>query len=325
MGRAPCCEKVGLNKGRWTQEEDEILVNYIKSHGEGSWRSLPKKAGLLRCGKSCRLRWVNYLRTGIKRGNFSKEEDELIIKLHASLGTRWSMIASQLHGRTDNEIKNYWNSHLSRSIDTYYHQVNMDTNAQSSPKNCDKNSEKESQTTNKVDNAPSPHCSNSVEQFNGEVFSLVSDMEPNNVQSELADSDEVFCTRMDDAFDRPFSPIKVDNLESLYLEPIKAPSEYASITGEICTSKDDMENGPYFSPEFSAIFRDLESLLDNNNNDKKIEHGNNSNKLGDVHDSLLVQRGLGMDEQFGDLGWLDFPWDLDLWSSMRFGGRMNHF
>ncbi|KAI4994525.1 hypothetical protein ZWY2020_034166 [Hordeum vulgare] len=119
MGRAPCCEKVGLKRGRWTAEEDDILANYIAQHGEGSWRSLPKNAGLLRCGKSCRLRWINYLRDGVRRGNISKEEDDLIVKLHATLGNRWSLIASHLPGRTDNEIKNYWNSHLSRQIHTF--------------------------------------------------------------------------------------------------------------------------------------------------------------------------------------------------------------
>ncbi|KAK1291643.1 Transcription factor MYB12 [Acorus calamus] len=119
MGRAPCCEKVGLKRGRWTAEEDEKLVRYIKDNGEGGWRSLPKNAGLLRCGKSCRLRWINYLREDLKRGNISPQEEETIIKLHASLGNRWSVIAGHLPGRTDNEIKNYWNSHLSRRIHTF--------------------------------------------------------------------------------------------------------------------------------------------------------------------------------------------------------------
>ncbi|XP_025012074.1 myb-related protein 308 isoform X2 [Ricinus communis] len=116
MGRSPCCEKEHTNKGAWTKEEDERLINYIKLHGEGCWRSLPKAAGLLRCGKSCRLRWINYLRPDLKRGNFTEEEDELIINLHGLLGNKWSLIAARLPGRTDNEIKNYWNTHIRRKL-----------------------------------------------------------------------------------------------------------------------------------------------------------------------------------------------------------------
>lgn len=116
MGRSPCCEKEHTNKGAWTKEEDERLINYIKAHGEGCWRSLPKAAGLQRCGKSCRLRWINYLRPDLKRGNFTDEEDELIINLHSLLGNKWSLIAAKLPGRTDNEIKNYWNTHIKRKL-----------------------------------------------------------------------------------------------------------------------------------------------------------------------------------------------------------------
>ncbi|KAK8567968.1 hypothetical protein V6N13_105909 [Hibiscus sabdariffa] len=116
MGRSPCCEKAHTNKGAWTKEEDDRLIAYIRAHGEGCWRSLPKAAGLLRCGKSCRLRWINYLRPDLKRGNFSEEEDELIIKLHGLLGNKWSLIAGRLPGRTDNEIKNYWNTHIRRKL-----------------------------------------------------------------------------------------------------------------------------------------------------------------------------------------------------------------
>ncbi|KAL9460971.1 hypothetical protein AB3S75_004045 [Citrus x aurantiifolia] len=116
MGRSPCCEKEHTNKGAWTKEEDERLINYIKVHGEGCWRSLPKAAGLLRCGKSCRLRWINYLRPDLKRGNFTEEEDELIINFHSLLGNKWSLIAARLPGRTDNEIKNYWNTHIKRKL-----------------------------------------------------------------------------------------------------------------------------------------------------------------------------------------------------------------
>lgn len=116
MGRSPCCEKAQTNKGAWTKEEDDRLIAHIQAHGEGCWRSLPKAAGLLRCGKSCRLRWINYLRPDLKRGNFTNEEDEIIIKLHNLLGNKWSLIAARLPGRTDNEIKNYWNTHIRKKL-----------------------------------------------------------------------------------------------------------------------------------------------------------------------------------------------------------------
>ncbi|KAK8503157.1 hypothetical protein V6N13_025912 [Hibiscus sabdariffa] len=119
MGRSPCCSKEGLNRGAWTALEDKILTDYIKQHGEGRWRNLPKRAGLKRCGKSCRLRWLNYLRPDIKRGNISVDEEELIIKLHKLLGNRWSLIAGRLPGRTDNEIKNYWNTNLSKRVNDH--------------------------------------------------------------------------------------------------------------------------------------------------------------------------------------------------------------
>ncbi|KAK4712433.1 hypothetical protein R3W88_006946 [Solanum pinnatisectum] len=116
MGRSPCCDKVGLKKGPWTPEEDQKLLAYIEEHGHGSWRALPAKAGLQRCGKSCRLRWTNYLRPDIKRGKFTLQEEQTIIQLHALLGNRWSAIATHLPKRTDNEIKNYWNTHLKKRL-----------------------------------------------------------------------------------------------------------------------------------------------------------------------------------------------------------------
>ncbi|XP_074592629.1 myb-related protein 306-like [Curcuma longa] len=117
MGRPPCCDKDGVKKGPWTPEEDILLVSYIQQHGPGNWRAVPTNTGLSRCSKSCRLRWTNYLRPGIKRGNFTDQEERLIIHLQALLGNRWATIASYLPERTDNDVKNYWNTHLKKKLE----------------------------------------------------------------------------------------------------------------------------------------------------------------------------------------------------------------
>ncbi|XP_073138242.1 uncharacterized protein [Henckelia pumila] len=117
MGRAPCCDKANVKKGPWSPEEDAKLKDFIEKSGTGgNWIALPQKAGLKRCGKSCRLRWLNYLRPNIKHGEFSDEEDRIICTLYSSIGSRWSVIAAQLPGRTDNDIKNYWNTKLKKKL-----------------------------------------------------------------------------------------------------------------------------------------------------------------------------------------------------------------
>ncbi|GFP79291.1 transcription factor myb32 [Phtheirospermum japonicum] len=116
MGRPPCCDKANVKRGPWTPEEDAKILAHVASHGIGNWTLVPQKAGLNRCGKSCRLRWTNYLRPDLKHDNFTPEEEECILELHRTIGSRWSLIAKRLPGRTDNDVKNYWNTKLKKKL-----------------------------------------------------------------------------------------------------------------------------------------------------------------------------------------------------------------
>ncbi|WRX18920.1 SANT/Myb domain - like 10 [Theobroma cacao] len=215
MGRQPCCDKLGVKKGPWTAEEDKKLINFILTNGQCCWRAVPKLAGLRRCGKSCRLRWTNYLRPDLKRGLLSEAEEQLVIDLHARLGNRlhiyhrlvflswvmefavaeksssrtttsfdcqflWSKIAARLPGRTDNEIKNHWNTHIKKKllkmgIDPVTHEsLNKEAKAEESSSHADHSADNQNTTENdgivnsSEDNSSTPteNCSSTTDDSN---------------------------------------------------------------------------------------------------------------------------------------------------------------
>ncbi|XP_020222186.1 transcription factor MYB13 [Cajanus cajan] len=193
MVRAPCCQKMGLKKGPWTPEEDQILMSYIQKYGHGNWRALPKLAGLLRCGKSCRLRWINYLRPDIKRGNFSSEEEEIIIKMHQLLGNRWSAIAAKLPGRTDNEIKNVWHTNLKKRLLN-----SSDTKRVSKPRMKRSNSNSSTLTTSSSACTSSSDFSSFSEGTNKSTMTM--DNNINIIKSEDIESVETMPPIIDESF-----------------------------------------------------------------------------------------------------------------------------
>jgi hypothetical protein len=105
-----------LVKGSWTHEEDEAIIKYVQEHGDKSWAGL---ACILkdRTGKQCRERYKNHLDTSVNRSDWNAEEDEKLVRLHETYGNAWTKLASFFEGRTDNSIKNRWNSAIKKHAD----------------------------------------------------------------------------------------------------------------------------------------------------------------------------------------------------------------
>ncbi|KAL3841072.1 hypothetical protein ACJIZ3_025663 [Penstemon smallii] len=266
MGRPPCCDKVGIKKGPWTPEEDIVLVSYIQQHGPGNWRAVPTNTGLLRCSKSCRLRWTNYLRPGIKRGNFTPHEEGMIIHLQALLGNKWAAIASYLPQRTDNDIKNYWNTHLKKKIKKLQ-------------------SESESQMGSN---------SKAYHQFMSKSYGEKSTTDNSNSGLVLSENSSVYASsaenisRLLEGWMRSSSPIKLDNNN---MSSVNANRDFGKISTE-CTNGNSGSFEYYRADQIENEFpisNELECILsfDHSLNEQKLRMDNNNPPLSFLEKWML--------------------------------------
>ncbi|CAA7026950.1 unnamed protein product [Microthlaspi erraticum] len=318
MSKKPSCIGEGLKKGAWTSEEDQKLLSYILEHGEGGWRHIPEKAGLQRCGKSCRLRWTNYLNPEIRRAGFSYEEEQIIIILQASRGNKWSDIAEHLPQRTETEIKNHWNTHLKkRLIDKGVDAVNDQPQASSpSPAKPKKNGSQEEsnldeQTLQSSSTSPvSLPCSSS---FNITIPEISSDETP-------TESDFLSCKK---GLERSSSTSRLLNIvapraasigkilstsiDGTLGSPIASPCPTSSLSQSsehMISNKEDLGK----SSDLSIIDNDFSQFLEQFLNDDETENlgGYNQDLLMSDVPSTIVDE----DDLIGDItGWSSYLLD----------------
>ncbi|KDP29432.1 hypothetical protein JCGZ_18353 [Jatropha curcas] len=279
-------EESELRRGPWTLEEDTLLTHYIARHGEGRWNMLAKYAGLKRTGKSCRLRWLNYLKPDIKRGNLTPQEQLLILELHSKWGNRWSKIAQHLPGRTDNEIKNYWRTRVQRQA----RQLNIESNSK--------------RFLDAVRCFWMPRLLQKVEQANSCSFSPLKTLQDSETH-ELAN----FTLPDNNSFPQQYPILENESPTSVYHLP--------TITGTTTTNPDSTEISQY-QPEILEN-RASPPLLDENVYNNLImnesyydmEGFNPMPEIGTFHDSTKECQMEESNNWAFDDGMADTLWNMD--------------
>ncbi|CAN8269409.1 unnamed protein product [Cochlearia groenlandica] len=267
-----CCGKHKVKRGLWSPEEDDKLLRYINTNGHPSWSSVPKLAGLQRCGKSCRLRWINYLRPDLKRGSFNAEEEQLIIDVHRILGNKWAQIAKHLPGRTDNEVKNFWNSCikkklLSQGLDPSTHNLmpsHKRSSSSSSTTNIPKARNKktpniEATTTFSITNM-NPHTSTKPNKIKSPSRNLI----PSQQTMMVPNKDTMSSIVNDENMNPDMSWSNVDDGMAIHETPVfSSEKEVLGVDDDDGLNMDTLFNTPScsnFDHDFASIFSSAMSI-----------------------------------------------------------------